>query len=203
MNAHSERRIFSALLCLHLIMSYTNAELFHQQLLASWKFLLSFRKRESSWQLEDYPIRTRQQNVENFSGPERLRPSAWVADIICWYTSAGGETKEQAIEQLRDVLRFRRANGMSLPRPGTRVPIEFASDKHIVQFEDLSHEFVTRILEIEWAWLTDESSLWDFHTEVTNDLLNQRISEVYGVDVSDVPNANIAGILKKIAEHSH
>jgi len=41
--------------------------------------------------------------------------------------------------------------------------------------------------------------LWDFHMGKSDDELLSKIQQVYGVDVSEVPNGNIARILERIA----
>jgi hypothetical protein len=56
-----------------------------------------------------------------------------------------------------------------------------------------------RVLRLDWAWISDESSLWDFHHQETNAALVAKIREVYGVDVSDIESANLADILDRIA----
>ena len=52
---------------------------------------------------------------------------------------------------------------------------------------------------MEWAWISDESRLWDFHSEETNDALYAKIEEVYGVNVSDIESAKLSEILERIA----
>ena len=54
------------------------------------------------------------------------------------------------------------------------------------------------MLRLDCALVTDESSLWDFHTEESNDGLNATIERVYGVNVSDIQSGNIAEILDRI-----
>ncbi len=61
-----------------------------------------------------------------------------------------------------------------------------------------SEEFIQKVLDLEWAWISDGSSLWDFHTEETNDLLYVRIREVYGVDVSDIKSGKLREIFERI-----
>ncbi len=61
-----------------------------------------------------------------------------------------------------------------------------------------SEEFIQKVLDLEWAWISDGSSLWDFHTEETNDLLYVRIREVYGVDVSDIKSGKLWEIFERI-----
>ncbi len=74
--------------------------------------------------------------------------------------------------------------------------------------ESLSEDFIQKVLGLDWAWISDESSLWDFHTEQTNDLLIAKIREVYHADVSDIESARLWEILERIkhakaAEHDH
>lgn len=48
------------------------------------------------------------------------------------------------------------------------------------------------------CFISDESSLWDFHTEETNEHLFEKILEIYEVDVSDIENGNLVEIFKRI-----
>jgi hypothetical protein len=63
----------------------------------------------------------------------------------------------------------------------------------------LAEDFTRRILELDWVWLSDESSLWDFHHNETNDALIFKVREVYNVDVSDIESARLSEILERIA----
>lgn len=60
-----------------------------------------------------------------------------------------------------------------------------------------------RVLELEWAWISDESTLWDFHDELTNDKYVDSIRRIYGVDVSDMPTGNLADIFDRIDRDPH
>ena len=104
----------------------------------------------------------------------------------------------------------RRRNEDALPalRPGANWPIEFASQERISGDESLSEDFIQKVLGLDWAWISDESSLWDFHSQQTNDLHIAKIREVYDVDVSDIESARLWEILERIkrakaAEHDH
>ena len=90
--------------------------------------------------------------------------------------------------------------GKRTPRPGVMPPIEFASMEYITKFCDIGDDFVARVLGLEWALLTDESSLWDFHSEENNDALVAKIKEVYGVDVSDLKDAELYKIFDRIEQ---
>jgi len=54
-------------------------------------------------------------------------------------------------------------------------------------------------LDFEWAFISDGSSLWDFHTGPSVDTFHTKIKEIYGIDVSDVGSGNLAEILTRIA----
>jgi hypothetical protein len=64
---------------------------------------------------------------------------------------------------------------------------------------ELADDFTRRVLNLDWAFISDESSLWDFHHAETNESLIARIKEVYGVDVSDIESAKLSEILERIA----
>jgi hypothetical protein len=92
-------------------------------------------------------------------------------------------------------------DGKPMPRPGTKVPIEFAPSSRVDADPELADDFIRRVLGLDWAFVSDESSLWDFHTGETNDVLMAKIRDRYGVDVSDIGSGNIATILSRIATH--
>ena len=167
---------------------------------AAQKFILSWFKRQDAWTLEDYPVWTRELDVESFSGPERLRPARWFATIENWCLSGVGDTETDALEKLATAFEYQKKNRSELPRPGRRVPIEFASDEKISRVQPaLYNDFVHRVLGLEWAVITDESSLWDFHSEESNEPYIAKVRDIYGVDVSNVPGANVAMIMEKLA----
>jgi hypothetical protein len=69
------------------------------------------------------------------------------------------------------------------------------------QQAELAKDFVKRILDIDWAWISDESTLCDFHSEETNESSIKKIRDVYGVDVSDISDGNLADIFDRILEN--
>ena len=174
---------------------------FNNQIFALWKFCLSFRKR--NWELKDYPVRIRNQNTgQEFKAP-RFKQYRYIAYIVNWALSGGGDSREAAMSDLNAKLEEARINkkqqAMPLPRPGTNVPIEFGAQERISIHSELANDFIRRVLNLDWAWISDESSLWDFHTDETNDLLNAKAKEVYGVDISDIESGKLADILDRIA----
>jgi hypothetical protein len=132
-----------------------------------------------------------------------IRHYQYRASIVGWTLSGFGDSPAEAMGELNS--NFEKATdrkmeeGKRLPRPGTRVPLEYSSQDRVNLRSDLAQDFIRRVLELEWAWISDESSLWDFHTELTNDQLNAKIMEVYGIDVSDIESGNLSEIFERIA----
>jgi hypothetical protein len=114
-----------------------------------------------------------------------------------------GDTRGQAMQDLEDgfgrMKDARQRDSRAMPRPGTKVPIEFALSDRVHPHPELTDEFIQRVLGLDWAFVSDQSSLWDFHTNDTNDVLNAKVREIYGVDVSDMESGNLAEILQRIA----
>jgi hypothetical protein len=79
---------------------------------------------------------------------------------------------------------------------------ELASTTEIDKYEILATEFFEKVLDINRneCLMTDESSLWDFHGEMSNDSFYSKILEKYGVDVSDITDGNLVKIFQRIAE---
>ncbi len=176
----------------------------NEKLLAAWKLCLSLTKRD--WELADYPVVIRDQKLERASerSPSRGVQKRYLARIVNWWVmTGGGDTPDQAMAELvgsfRRMKDARQHESKTMPRPGTNVPIEFAPSDRVRAHPKLTDDFIQRVLGLDWAFVSDESSLWDFHTDDTNDVLNEKIREVYGVDVSDVESGNLAQILQRIA----
>jgi len=169
------------------------------RLKVAWKYLLSFLKRD--WTVEDYPIRFRHFDVDPTQDYGRLKPVAWSAQVINWPAIQGhGDTAEEAVASLRKVLGERKARGDKLARPGTGLPIEFAPTYRIEEHPDLARDFFQRIFNLNYdeCFVSNESSLWDFHGEETNDSLNEKILLTYGVDISDIESGNLADVFTRL-----
>ena len=171
------------------------------KILASWKYCFSILK--SDWGLEDYPVAITKLGLDpTYNGTPRKR-LRYAASIIYWGLAGGGDSKEAALQALRRAFKTakdeRRAEGKPLPRPGTRVPAEFGSQERINAHSELTDDFIRRVLELEWAWISDESTLRDFNSQTTNDALIAKIEALYGVDVSDIESAKLHKILERIA----
>lgn len=159
----------------------------------AWKRGLSYRKK--MWEFGDYPISVREQKDVPESSRYWARILGWNVDATSATQAAALHDLEKRFEDLRARLT---AEGKPLPRPGTNVPIQFASQDRILANDFLANDFIERILNLDWAFLTDKSSLWDFHTESSNEEYFAKIKDAYFVDVSDIESGNIADILERI-----
>jgi hypothetical protein len=115
--------------------------------------------------------------------------------------SGSANSKLEALEELHKNFDRSKAARPSLPRPGTKVPIEFSASERVDHHSELAKDFAKRVLEIDWAWISDESSLWDFHEDETNESIADKIRRIYDVDVSDISSGNLADIFDRIQEH--
>jgi hypothetical protein len=168
---------------------------------ALWCWSLSFRKRD--WEIGDYPVFVKTQEPDPAFMTSRFKHHRYVAQIANWWLSGAGDSKEDAIRDLTGVfanVKVERARtGRPLPRPGTQVPIEFVPQERVYANPELAEDFIHRVLGLPWAWISDESSLWDFHVHETNDAYHDKIKEVYGVDVSDIESGKLWAIFDRIA----
>ena len=159
-----------------------------------WKRALSCLKR--TWEFEDYPLRVRVQK----DVPDNAR---YWARVLGWNLDGLGGSEAEALLELRSAYEMRKkalsADGKAIPRPGTNVPIQFASEDRVGGYPEILQDFIERVLGLPWAFISDESSLWDFGTGTDITELQGRVREVYGVDVSDVASGNIAEIVERIA----
>jgi hypothetical protein len=183
-------------------MPFSRTTRIKNQIRAAWKWCLSFSKQE--WELNDYPIGITERESNPAFSAFRFSQHRYRAYIVNWSIAGFGDTPEQAKENLEqnfeNVRLNRRQEGKRLFRPGAPVPIEFASQEKILANEALSEEFIQKVLGLEWAWISDDSSLWDFHTEPTNDALYAKIREVYSVDVSDIQSGSLWIIFERIEQ---
>jgi hypothetical protein len=164
---------------------------------ALWKRLTSIFK--DDWMIDDYPIRVRFQNPAEPLNESRRKLIPWIAFVVNRPVMSGtGNTRNAALEELLKNFDQFKATKPSLPRPGTKVPIEFAASARVGQHSERAKDFLKRVLGIDSAWISDQSSLWDFHCDQTNEFLTDEIRRIYGVDVSDITNGNLADIFDRI-----
>ena len=93
-------------------------------------------------------------------------------------------------------------SGEPIPRPGQRVPLKLASQVRVDKHADLAEDFKKRVLfpvlGLEDVWISDDSSMWNFHFDESNEALCAKIKEVYGVDVSDIESEKLPVIFDRI-----
>ena len=163
------------------------------------KYLLSFVK--SEWELGDYPIRVRYRRVPPYDPDDRLIILPWTAQVTNWAVMSGhGQTREEALADLRGRFLQRKLQGLRFPRPGRGLPVEFAPAHRVSEHPDLARNFFFRILELNYdeCFISDGSSLWDFHVGESNDALNEKVLLTYGVDISDIETGNLADIFARL-----
>ena len=171
---------------------------FAYQVRAVGKFLASFRKR--AWSVEDYPVVIKHREQSPDPGARFIHYPWSVLIINWWHIRGDGTTLQLAMEDLQKKLSDH--DPQELPRPGTGRPLEisYASQDEIAKLEHVAGQFFPAILKIAYedCIITDESSLWDFHGDETNDEYHLRILEHYDVDVSDIQSGNLVEIFKRI-----
>jgi hypothetical protein len=175
--------------------------------LALAKFCLSFRKRD--WQLSDYPVVIKESEYGAFpTDSPRFKPVPYSAFIVNWGLMMGtGDTEAEAFSALQATfhqVRLERVQKAEpLPRPGTSAPIQLAPVERVEAHPELADDFIRRVLELDWALITDGSSLWDFNAGENNDPLFARIKDIYGIDVSDIQSARLCEIFERIAAENN
>ena len=98
-------------------------------------------------------------------------------------------------------MRFKRRKHSPSERESP-LKYELASTTEVDKYESVAPDFFETVLGMSRndCLITDESSLWDFHGETSNEPFYSKILEIYGVDVSDIENGNLAKIFQRIAE---
>jgi hypothetical protein len=167
----------------------------------AFAWAISFVK--SDWPIESYPLRFRHFDHSGYTGPDRLRPVDWSVRVLRWTGMQGhGESRDAATANLRKNFSRYRLAGEPLPRPGSYKAIEFAKSEKLEGYPEIEEDFVRHILDVEWAFLSDESSLWDFSSDDDLKELYERIRKRYGIDVSDIEGANLVATFDRIRRSS-
>jgi len=163
-------------------------------LLATYKYLLSFRKVE--WSLEDYPVRLRHQTTS----AETPAVRAWCAQIVNWWLLVGfGDTPEGALDDLRERLEATRARG-ALPRPGTEPPIELVPADELRRHGEFAYEFVERVVGIRPFFMSDQTSLADFCTSEEAPDVHRKTALLYGIDTRGMIDEPLWKVLDLVQE---
>ena len=166
------------------------------KLKALYKYASSFYK--GTWDLEDYPVRLKQQGRDDPKIP------MWSAQVINWWVLSGlGSTKKEAYESLRESLNAAKESRDCLPRPGTKVPIEFESGDEIDKYWAVASRLIDEVLghNPEDVFVSDGSSLWDFTGEDSLKEYYDKIHQVFGVDVSHIESGNLVEISRFVSEN--
>jgi hypothetical protein len=164
----------------------------------SIKYVLSFFKRD--WELRDYPVVVRESDAPNgMFNDDRFRPIRWTVRIPDWVRMfGGGDTLEEAWADLERKFAEYKSEGNDLPRPGTKVPIQFAPRVEVVKHDRTAAEFFARIMNMDYSQvlITDQSSLWHFPFEPQD--LVEKIRGVYGIEVSEEEDGNLVELFERI-----
>ena len=142
---------------------------------------------------------------EQPGAPDEAR---WCARVLNWPGPVGlGSTQQQAHASLETNLRaietMRRTEGKPMPRPGTVVPIMFASTARVEVDPDLLTEFITRALGFgpnDPVFISDESSLCDFGDDERVLEIRANIRQHFGVVVDQPEPVRIADVLDAIRD---
>ncbi len=163
----------------------------------AYKWFLSYFR--TNWKPTDYPTRLRhQQNVP--LGAE------WCAQVLNWPGPVGlGTTPAQALANLHSDLgrikEYRTQNNQAMPRPGAKVPIQFASVERVNANALLLDDFLEHVLEFgpsDPVFVSDLSSLTDFGDDRDILRFKQRIQERYAVQLPESMPLLIADVLEYI-----
>jgi len=165
------------------------------------KFVLSFRKRR--WTIDDYPLRVTNNGPVEAQG--RFKPFRWTVQVINWLQMRGdADTREGAFLELQRKLDRYVGDRGNLPRPGTRRKLEitFAATDRVEANRDLVADIVRRVIgmEFENCFVSDESTLWDFHVSEDNVEFVRKILLLYHVDVSDLDPPFLWAIAERIRD---
>lgn len=77
-------------------------------------------------------------------------------------------------------------------------PLEFASAEGIQIHSEIAEQFVELVLGCEWVFISDQSRLYDFEFIDEVNILEEKIKNVFGVEVSDIEDRNLFKIFERI-----
>ncbi|MGZ5283783.1 MAG: hypothetical protein ACXWEY_16020 [Bacteroidia bacterium] len=157
---------------------------------AFYKLILSYFKKQ--WNFEDYPLEIW---INKNAEQEEIK---YVASLTNWSLFIErGETLEIAKQKLKDKFLAYRKDNSKIPRPGSFVPIQYASTVEIEKYENVAVDFFNRIIEIDYdsCFISDESSLYDFGFEKEEAF--RKIKSEYNIE----PNESL--VLHQIFKQIH
>lgn len=80
-------------------------------------------------------------------------------------------------------------------------PLEFASTEETQAHSETAQQFIESVLGFaadELVFISDESTLYDFDFINEVNIFEEKIKEVFGVDVSDIEDRNLLRIFQRI-----
>jgi hypothetical protein len=92
-------------------------------------------------------------------------------------------------------------DGKPMPRPGTGLPIEFASTARVQADPALLEDFIVHVLGFgpdDPVFVSDESSISDFGDEDRISEIRRRVEERYGVVLTDPEPVLIADVFDRV-----
>jgi predicted RNase H-like HicB family nuclease len=163
------------------------------------KRLTSYFKKD--WDIEDYPI-------ELFFNENAAEEEVKFGALIKNWSGmvAHGETKEKAFENLKENFKLFKDNN-ELPRPGTKVPLQFALTGIIDDYEDIAVDFFEKVIGLSYydCFVSDQSSLTDFETMNGVDKVDKfkqdtisKTKEFFGVDISNTYDKYLVDVFEQI-----
>jgi len=164
------------------------------------KQIKSYSKRD--WNFDDYPTKT----WENpNAGEDKI---VYGAGIVYWSGMVGhGETPEKALTVLKDSFKLYKENNEDLPRPGTKVPLKFASTENIDKYEKTAVDFFKEVLNMDYyKGFYSDGSILAYFEPYDNDEAAKKIKEaiikrtllLYGVDITDIYDEPLWKIFERI-----
>ena len=164
------------------------------------KRIKSYSKRD--WNFDDYPTKT----WENpNAGEDKI---VYGAGIVYWSGMVGhGETPEKALTALKDSFKLYKENNEDLPRPGTKVPLKFASTENIYKYEKTAVDFFKEVLNMDYyEGFYSDGSILAYFEPYDNDEVAKKMKEaiikrtflLYAVDITDIYDEPLWKIFERI-----
>ena len=139
-----------------------------------YKYLLSFLK--SKWEFEDYPLETwKNPNAEQ----DEIKYGAGFTNWMLFV--AHGKSFSEAVQNLKDKF-IEYAKEYELPRPGIKVPIQFAESDRVDLNEEIAVDFFNKIIGLNYydCFISDQTSLGHFGLDIEEAV--DKIKNEYGIE---------------------
>jgi len=165
------------------------------------KRIKSYSKKE--WSFDDYP-------TESWKNPNAGESNvAFGASIVNWSGMVGhGETPNKALTALKDSFKLYKGSNNELPRPGTKVPLKFASTSNIDKFENTAVDFFKNILNLNYydGFYSDGSIFAYFEPPNSDEIASKKMKKeiiertfsCYNVDITDIYDEPLWKIFERI-----